>query len=162
MVGVTIEKVIQAPRERVFAVAADFANAASTIRAILRVEMLSKGPVGKGTRFRETRKVFGREATEEMTVVEFVPPERYVLGAESHGCRYRSTLTFAPAAGGTRVTMSFAAEPLTLVAKVLGFLMRPMFKSMAKECAKDLDDLEAAVTTRVAGAPPGDPSRGAG
>lgn len=160
--GITIEKVIRAPRERVFAAAADFANAAGTIRAITRVEMLSQGPVGVGTTFRETRKVFGREATEEMTVVEFVPPERYVLGAESHGCRYRSALAFASVAGGTRVTMTFAAEPLTLVAKVLSFLMRPMFKSMTKECAKDLDDLEAAVTPHLAGALPGDPARGTG
>ncbi len=37
--------------------------------------------------------------------------------------------------------MVFDAKPLTLLAKVMSFLMRPMMKMVLKECSKDLDDL---------------------
>ena len=133
---------IAAPPERVFAAASNFGNAASTIEGILRVEVLTDGPVGVGTRFRETRKMFGKEATVEMTVAEFEPPRRYLLLAEENGCRYRSELRFVPDGQGTSVTMTCAGEPLTFFAKVMTFVMKPMLKSMSKLIAKDLADLK--------------------
>jgi len=147
----TVRERIAAPPERVFVVASDFANAAKTIEGILRVEMLTPGPVGVGTRFRETRKMFGKEASEEMTVAELEPPRRYVLLAESHGARYRSELRFEPQDAGTEVVMTFRGEPLTVVAKVMAALMKPMMKSMAKHCAKDLTDLKRSIEAEGAG-----------
>ncbi len=149
MIGITIQKHVRAPREAVFDAATDFARCPEFIEGITRVEMLTDGPVRVGTRFRETRKMFGREAAEEMAITELDRPAGYVLGCENHGCRYRSRFTFTPKGPGTDVTMSFEAEPLTLVAKVLSFLFRPMMKSMAKECLKDLDDLAAHVEARA-------------
>jgi carbon monoxide dehydrogenase subunit G len=146
--GMTVTERIAAPPETVFAAASNFGEAAGTIRGILRVEMLTPGPVGVGTRFRETRKMFGKEASEVMTVSEFEPPHRYVLLAESHGSRYRSELRFDPAGGGTDVTMTFQAEPLTFGAKVMSFVFRPMMKSVSKLCAQDLVDLKQSVESR--------------
>lgn len=137
-----VDERIELPPERVFAAAADFANAPARISGIVRVEMLSEGPVGIGTRFRETRRMFGKEAVEEMTVIAFEPGRSYVLGAENHGCRYRSEIRVEPDGQGSRITMSFAGEPLTFFAKVMGFLMKPMMKSLAKTCGKDLSDLK--------------------
>ena len=91
---VSIKKHIVAPTERVFQRASDFAKAADVMSAIERIEMLTDGPVGIGTRFRETRIMFKREATEEMEVTAFDPPHSYALGAESHGCRYHSEFRF--------------------------------------------------------------------
>ena len=149
MSGITTTRTIQAPAEVVFAAASDFAGAAGRIGAIERVEMLTDGPVGVGTRFRETRRMRGREASETMEVTLFEPPRRYVLLAESHGCRYESGLSFTPAGtpegSATTVAMHFAAEPLTLPAKILAFLCRPMMKMVARACAKDLDDLARTV-----------------
>lgn len=136
---------IDAPPERVFAVASDFAGAARIIEGIERVEMLTEGPVGVGTRFRETRVMFGREATEEMEVVAFDPPRGYVLGCENHGCRYRSEIRVEPSGDGTDVEMSFEAVPLTAVAKLMSVVMGPMMKKMEAICAKDLADLKRAV-----------------
>lgn len=143
--SVTIERHISAPPEDVFRAASDFARAPERIRGILKVEMLTGGPVGKGTRFRETRRLFGREASEEMEVIEFEAPRRYVLGAESHGCRYRTELAFEPRGSGTDVRMTFGATPLTFFAKVMSVLMRPMMKKIVTECGKDLDDLRASL-----------------
>ena len=145
MSSFSIRKHIKAPIEQVFARASDFAALAETIAGIERVEMLTDGPVGQGTRFRETRMMFGRESTEEMEVVEFEPPRRYALGCENHGCRYHSELRFEEREAGTEVTMTFEAEPLTFFAKIMAFLTRPLLKSMMKACAKDLEDLKAAI-----------------
>jgi hypothetical protein len=54
-------------------------------------------------------------------------------------------LAFAPDGQGTRVTMTFAATPVTFMARVMSVLMRPMMKSVLKMCAKDLDDLKGAI-----------------
>ena len=49
----------------------DFRNAAVTIDGIEHIEILGHGTVGVGMKFRETRKFFGKESTEEMTISEF-------------------------------------------------------------------------------------------
>ena len=141
----TVREAIAAPPETVFAAASDFANAPQRIPGIVRVEMLTPGPVAVGTRFRETRRMFGKEASEVMTVAELEPPRRYVLLAESHGSRYRSELRFEPEGSGTEVVMTFRGEPQTLAAKVMSVVMRPLIKSVAKVCAKDLADLRRSV-----------------
>lgn len=145
-----VSRQIAAPPEHVFALASDFAHAADHVQAIERVELLTPPPVGVGTRFRETRKVFGRSATEELAVTEFEPPRRYVVGCDSHGCRYRSEFLFTPRGGGTEVRLTFEAQPLNLIARIMGFLMRPLVKKVVAECAKDLDDIAAAAESRRA------------
>ena len=148
---VTTRERIAAPPERVFAVASDFANSPRRIRGILRSEVLTAGPLAVGTRFRETRKMFGKEASEEMTVAELEPPRRYVLVAESHGSRYRSELRFEPQGAGTEVVMTFRGEPLTFFAKVMSVVMKPMMKSIGKLCAQDLADLKRSIEAEGAG-----------
>jgi carbon monoxide dehydrogenase subunit G len=141
-----VSEFVQAPREEVFALSSDFARSPEFIRGIDKVQMLHEGTtaigVGVGTRFRETRIIFGREATEEMEVTAFDPPNRYVLEADSHGAHYVSELSFQEEAGGTRVTLTFEAHPQTFFAKVMSFLTKPMQKSMLKMCAQDLADLK--------------------
>lgn len=141
MAELSISRTIPAPRSEVFARLSNFPQAADTIGAITQVEMLTEGEVGVGTRFRETRTVFGREATEEMEVTAFEAPRSYTLEAESHGAHYVSTFTLDETPGGTEVTLSFTATPLTVFAKIMSFLTKPMLKTVMKECAKDLDDV---------------------
>ncbi|NOT00066.1 MAG: hypothetical protein HOP29_05520 [Phycisphaerales bacterium] len=145
MAGFTITRHIAAGPETVFERASDFHHAPQVIPAIVRVEMLTDGPVRVGTRFRETRMMFKREATETMEVLEFERPHRYLLGMESCGCRYRTEFRFTPNGQGTNVQMQFDGRPLTFFAKVMSVLMKPMMKSLAKMVEKDLDDLKAAI-----------------
>jgi len=141
----SVKKYIEAPVAEVFARAADFAGAAERISGITKMEMLTEGPVGIGTRFRETRIMFGKEATEEMEITVFEPEKRYGLAAESHGTRYYSEFLFAASGSGTDVEMTFQATPLTFFAKIMSVLMRPMMKMMAKLCLQDLSDLKASI-----------------
>lgn len=155
MPRITVSRHIQAPPATVFHYAADLRNAAGRIKNIRKLEVLTDGPVRKGTRFRETRVMFGREATEEMEILEFDPPKRYDVGCESCGCRYHSTLLFRPSGGATEVEFTFDAQPLTLFAKIMSVLMAPMCKKMMNECAKDIDDLRAAIETESSPIRPG-------
>lgn len=142
---VSVERTVAAPPQRVFAASIDIPRWPEVVPAIQEVELLTDGPVRVGTRFRETRVLFGREATETMEVLELEAPHRYLLGAESHGSRYRTEFRFEPAGDGTRIVFTFRAEPLTFAAKVMGFLMKPMMKKMVEMCAADLDALKAHV-----------------
>ena len=142
---VTVKKRIEAPAETVFEALTDFAQAADRIENVQRIEMLTDGPVGVGTRFRETRLLFEREATEELEITAFDPPRSYTIGCENHGCRFRSEFRLTPSGSGTEIEMIFEATPLTATAKLLAAAMQPMIGKVAEICGKDLDDLKAAI-----------------
>ena len=92
MARFTTAKRIGAPQAAVFHLFADVKRAAEHLSGVVRVEKLTDGPVGKGTRFRETRVFFKKEATEELEITGFDPPRSYTLGCESCGCTYSTTM----------------------------------------------------------------------
>lgn len=141
-------RLTRASQAEAFAAASDLSGAPSRIPAIVRIEVLGSGAVGKGTRFRETRRMFGREATEEMEIYEFDPPRSYTAGCDSCGSRFRSTFRFTPKPDGTEISMEFEATPLTMYAKVMGFVMRPLMKKMFDACSQDLEHLAASLDKR--------------
>lgn len=151
MPSITVSRTIQAPAEAVFDTTTNIHAWADIVPAIDKIEPLTDGPAALGTRFRETRIMFGREATEEMEFLEWERPNRYVLGAESHGCRYRTTFTLTPDQGGTKLEMHFAGEPQTFMAKIMTVLMKPMMKKMGDMCAKDLDAMKAHIEAQQSG-----------
>ena len=57
---------------------------------VVRVEVLDEGSIGAGTRFRETRKMFGKEHSETLQFSEFDPGSGYTLSCTSCGCEYFS------------------------------------------------------------------------
>jgi len=138
-------QLIKAPVERVFEVFADIANCAGRIKGITKVEVLSETRSGLGLRWRETRVLFGKEATEEMEVTAFDAPKSYVVEARSHGMHYVTTFTFEPGAGAgsTQVSWVFDGKALSLGAKLMTPLML-LFKGATEKMMKqDLLDLKA-------------------
>lgn len=141
-----VSTTMHAPPERVFEVMCDFEHAADRISAITKVEMHTDGPTRVGTRFTETRIMFGKEATETMEVTALEPGRGYTLEASSHGCKYVSHLRCEPAGEGTKVEFEMHATPLSFGAKVMCILMAPVMKgSVCKAMAKDFEDLRAVV-----------------
>jgi carbon monoxide dehydrogenase subunit G len=61
---------IQAPPEKVWSVITDIPGSAATLSGVESVQLLTDGPYGEGTRWKETRKMFGRAETVEMWVAE--------------------------------------------------------------------------------------------
>lgn len=133
MANLKLSTWVKAPIARVFDAFSDFEGATKTVSAIQNVEMLTEGPVNVGTRFRETRVMFGREATEEMEVTAFKPNQTYTLSADTCGSHFESTFHFSPENKGTRVDMELNTRAVSLFAKLmwpLGFLMMPTMKKM--------------------------------
>jgi len=148
MAQFTIDKYIDAPREVVFDAALDLHSAAEKIRGIEKMEVLTEGPIGLGTRFRETRIMFKKEATEVMEITVFDRPSRYAHEAESHGSKYLTTYDLVQEGSGTRLELVFSAEPQTFMAKVMGVVFSFMMKACMKMVEKDLDDLKSAIEGR--------------
>ena len=83
---------IDVPIDRVFSIATDLQNAPERIGGITKLEVLTDGPFGLGTRWRETRVMFGREATEVMWVTAFDPPLAGLLAVQVlHGLTFGAT-----------------------------------------------------------------------
>lgn len=142
MTSVQVERVIPAPIERVWEVFTDIQGTAESIDGIDSVEVLAGEEFAPGFRWRETRTMFGRSATEEMWVTEAQAPNRYDVAASSHGTDYLSTYTFEEVADGVRVTLVFTGEPRSAMAKGMNLLTGWMAKgSVAKMLGKDMDDL---------------------
>ena len=132
---------IKAAPEAVFEAATDIASWPERISAINKTEILTDEPVGVGTRFRETRIIFKKEASEEMEVTLFDPPNSYVLESDSCGAHFTTTHRFIPRDDGTLMEM----EMVTVPTGIMGRLMAPiglLFKgAMVKMIKKDLADL---------------------
>ena len=139
---------INADRARVFEVFGDLDHAAANISAITKLEVLA-GPaqLNMGTRWRETRKMFGQEATEEMWVTGYEQDASYVVEAESRGTHYRSEYRFTPEGSGTRVVMTFEGTPISFGAR-LGSVIGALFAGAAKKALhQDLVDLKRVCET---------------
>jgi len=128
-----------APPDRTWAVASDFAQAPGRIKAITKVEILTPGPIGTGTRFREWR---GRQMV-DMEIAAWSPPRSYSLRGRAIGTEFTSEIRCVPDGTGTRLEMEIHVRPQTFGAKLLSPLISLMSKMMVKSCAKDLRDVAA-------------------
>ena len=143
MPTITATLFVQAPVAEVFDAFADVEHAAGRVTGITRTEKLTPGPVGLGTSFRETRKMFGREATETFTFSAFEPHTRYELSAVSCGAEFRTEFLFASEGAGTRVDATLSTRAVSLWAKLftpMAYLMRGMLRRCL---VQDMDQLRA-------------------
>jgi uncharacterized protein YndB with AHSA1/START domain len=144
---VVVERRIAASAGRVWEALTDLDGMPSVLSGVERVEVLTQGPFTVGTRWRETRRMFGKQATEEMRVTACEPPSRYVVEADSQGTHYVSEFALSDSGpGSTTVRMTFTATSPGgfpgLLAKLLGGLGA---KAVARAVTKDLADVAAAV-----------------
>ena len=130
------------PRDEVFRLFTELEQMPQRIGGITSVEKLTAGPVGVGTRFSETREIFGKSATEEMEFTDFRENESYTVECDSHGTRYRSIYRFEPVADGTEVNVQFEARPESLKAKLFAPLGWLMMGTTKKIFQKDVEDLK--------------------
>ena len=147
MSELVVTREVAASAETVWRVLADLDRAEETISAITEIERLDDGSgFGVGTRWRETRIMFGRTATEEMEVTQLEPGKSYVVEAESHGARYRSEMTVEPIEeAACRLTMSLGAEAQGTISKILASSIGRLFeRSTRRALQKDLADIATA------------------
>ena len=149
---VSVSREVAAPAEATWEVATDLDHAAEVITAIRSIERLDGGAgFGAGTRWREVRRMFGREAAEEMEVTAVDPGRSYTTAAGSRGMRYRSVITVEPlGVERSRVTMRFGAEAQGWIARAFAATVGRLFEgSLRKAIRGDLDDIARVAESRT-------------
>lgn len=147
---VECSELINAPREIVWRIITDIDSAAERIGAIRAIEVLDRGGEDPrhpliGLRWRETRVMFGKEASETMTITGAVENDWYETIAHNHGMVYRSRLDLEDAAGGTVLRMGFKGEAQGIGARLMSAVMMPFFKKgTIKALQQDLLDIRQA------------------
>ena len=147
MTQITVSREVDAPADAVWQVMTDLERSPQVVSAIGRIERLSGDEeFGVGTSWRETRQMFGREATEEMVVTAVEPGRSYTVEADSRGAHYRSTMTVEPLdADRSRLSMVFAGEPDGLISKVFATTIGKLFEGATRRALQsDVDDMARA------------------
>lgn len=143
---------VDAPAAAVWAVLTDLAAADRTLSGVDSVEILTDGPYAVGTRWRETRTMFGRSASEEMEVAEVEEMRRTVVVAQNGGVAYRTVFELTEKPGsGTDLSMVFGAtmpEQRGLKKVLFQLMGRLGLAATRKAMEKDLQDIAAAAAAR--------------
>ena len=138
---------IKGRKEDVWHAITDIEGSVERISAIESIDILEKPASGiLGLKWKETRTMFGKEATEIMWITDAKENEYYQTRAESHGALYISRLEIEEAGEETKLTMGFEGEAQSLGAKIMSFLTGFMFKGATEKALKqDLIDIKAFV-----------------
>ncbi|MDF2039929.1 SRPBCC family protein [Cytobacillus oceanisediminis] len=121
----------------------DLDSAKDWMNGLVGIEREDSGPLKVGSQWKETRKMFGKEAAEHFEVVELNEPNKIVLrcdgtkGTTGKG-EFIFTYIIASEGDASAVTLLGEIKGLTGLSKLFGKMMAGAFK---KACAKDLDAL---------------------
>jgi carbon monoxide dehydrogenase subunit G len=153
-VELNVDREVAASPERVWSIITDLEGYAEVLSGVERTERIDDGQgFGVGTRWRETRVVFGKESTEEMEVTDVEDGHSYTVSSESRGTRYTSMLRVEPIDDDrSRLSMSFGAQPAATASRLLAATIGRAFQGATRKMLqRDLDDIaataEAAPTT---------------
>ena len=142
--------------EATFAFVSDFRNAARWDPRTYAAEKVTEGPIGVGTRFVLTGGMMREEAVKRLRlpkalagmalpydIVEFDPPNEFVLKGETRLVRYCDHLEFSAESEGTRLRYYAELElkgPLAIGER----LMQRSFKQIGDDATRGLPDAAAA------------------
>jgi uncharacterized protein YndB with AHSA1/START domain len=127
MVHIEGEIVIDRPVEEVFDFVADERNEPRYNPRMRRVEKLSTGPIGVGTRFRAETTSTGRIVPMVIEFTGYDRPRRLASTTHMSSMNLQGALTFDSVSGGTRMRWAWDVEPRGLLK-----LMRPLVALMGR------------------------------
>jgi hypothetical protein len=111
MIRIDGEIIINRPVDAVFDVLADERNEPRYNPRMLRVEKLSPGPIGLGTRFRAAMRTRPRPTKMTTEFTGYERPRRLASWTHLSTMDIRGALTFDPVPEGTRMRWSWVVEP---------------------------------------------------
>ncbi|UOQ84842.1 SRPBCC family protein [Gracilibacillus salinarum] len=135
---------MQVSKQAAYEALLDLDSAKDWMQGLVRIERLDSGPLAVGSEWKETRKMFGTQATEHFEVVELDEPDKVVFrcdgtkGTTGKG-EYLFTYLLTSGQDQTKITLHGEISGLTGFAKLFGKMIAGTFK---KACAKDLDALK--------------------
>ncbi|WP_421378215.1 SRPBCC family protein [Bacillus salacetis] len=138
-----VNRTFQVNKEEAYSALIDLDSARHWMQGFVRIERFDQGPLKEGSQWKETRKMFGKEASEIFEVIKLEEPDKIMLrcdgtkGTTGKG-EFLFTYILTQTREGTNVTLLGEIRGLTGLSKMFGKLMAGTFK---KACAKDLDSL---------------------
>jgi carbon monoxide dehydrogenase subunit G len=138
-----VKRNVRVPRQKVYQGLIDLDCAENWMQGLVGIHRLDDGPLQVGSEWKETRKMFGKEASEHFEVVELSEPTKIVLrcdgtkGTTGKG-EFVFTYILTSSDEHTEITLDGEINGLTGLSKIFGKMMAGPFK---KACAKDLDAL---------------------
>lgn len=118
---------ISAPPPEVFAYLADLHNVADWMTGVVSAEQTSSGEMGLGSTALVVRELMGQRFEAPLTVTEFDPPRRVIIGSEVSGVKASAELDLAPD-GDDATELQFAME---IRGSMLTMFMEPMIANAA-------------------------------
>mgnify|MGYP000327239930 CR=1 FL=1 len=148
---ISVDTEISSSKDKVWAAISNIENAPDMISGIIALEVLHKPDSGLvGLKWKETRKMFGKDAEETMWITDSKEGEYYATRAENHGAIYKSQLAVEAVGDKTKLTMTFEGDSESFLVKimsvVMGFFMK---KSMIKMLQADLADIKRFVEAQA-------------
>jgi uncharacterized protein YndB with AHSA1/START domain len=133
------ETVINAAPEKVFEYVADMPRHSEWGQHDLTVNQTSAGAAGVGSTFASVAHQFGVQK-ETQTVVDYTPGKRFAFDATGSIGTVRHAFELEPVGGGTKVTKTMEIFKPSLMARVMG----PIIRSKTKAgLAVDLERIKA-------------------
>lgn len=132
------------PNEKVFDGLTDLDAARTWMKGFIGIEKIKGNRVEPGAVWRESRKMFGKAATEEFEVMSVIPNREINLrvdgtkGSSKKG-EYLFQYLLEEKDGGTLVTLHGEIKGLKGFSALMGKLFKGMFK---KACLKDMQALK--------------------
>lgn len=141
MAGFERSEHIARPHPQVWNFFVDHANAPKWNPDIVSLEQITDGPVGVGTKFRETRRIGKKKHTVTLEITDFEEGRKYAGTVDAAGIRGTYTYRFEPRGDETEVNLVAEIE-----GRGLAKLMVPLVKrSMIKQDGAQLERLRNAV-----------------
>lgn len=141
--AITATEIIKSSIEDVWKALTDIEGASQRISCIVDLKMIEKPAIGLvGTKWQETRVMFGKEAVETMWITKAEDFSFYETRAENCGSIYTSIVKISEVPEGIEVSMSFESKPLTIMAKLMTPIMWLFGGSIKKAFQKDLLDIK--------------------
>jgi len=133
--------------EKIWEAITDISSWQGIIRGIEKIELLNQPKEGLvGLKWKETRTLFGKTATEIMWITAVEPGKSYTVNAESHGAIYITKTEIEELTDRCRLIQEFQSTPQTLGARILALIFGVMMKkSVIKAFESDLADIKAAI-----------------
>jgi uncharacterized protein YndB with AHSA1/START domain len=145
MATIKVSNFVAAPVERVFQLFTDIEHGSAHVSDIKRIEMLTPGPVRRGTRWRETRETMGVSDSAEMEITSFERNRTYTITHHKAGVQIDATFWFDPAPGGTNVSIEFELEAGGVPPGLLAPLGWAIEGKVTRVLSHNLADLKHAV-----------------
>jgi hypothetical protein len=136
---------VDAPLTRVFDRFTDLDRATDHVSGIVAIERITEGAFGLGTRWRETRRLLGRQDWADMEVTAFDRYRGYTITHRKAGIRIETAFTFEAVGTGTLVAIEFTLEAVHMPTALLTPVNWVIAGKVRHVLLADLTDLKAAL-----------------